>query len=148
MIYLFTGQPGSGKTTIGKKLLEHLSTDRQVIQIDGDDLREIFKNVDYSRKGRELNIGKSHDIAYFLYKKNFDVIITMVSPYLELRNELKNKAECLEIYVHTSNIRGREDYFTSDYEIPIENYIDIDTTNTSIEETFKFLLDKINKKNT
>lgn len=146
LIYLFTGQPGSGKTTIGKILFEHLNRNNNTIQIDGDDLREIFKNVDYSRTGRESNISKSHDIAYFLYKKEFDVVITMVSPYKKLRDELKNKTDLIEIYMHTSNIRGKENYFAKDYEKPTENYIDLDTTDVSIDETFKILLDTLNKK--
>ena len=44
MIYLFTGQPGSGKTTLGKKLQIWLQTDKKnwrksVFHIDGDQLR-------------------------------------------------------------------------------------------------------------
>ena len=58
MIYLFTGQPGSGKTTLGKKLQIWLQTDKKnwrksVFHIDGDQLRELFPNTDYSKEGRE-----------------------------------------------------------------------------------------------
>ena len=47
MIYLFTGQPGSGKTTLAKKLQMWLQTDKKnwrksVFHIDGDQLRELF----------------------------------------------------------------------------------------------------------
>jgi len=143
VVYLFTGQPGSGKTTIGKMLFDKLNKNLSVVHIDGDDLRDIFNNKDYSRKGRESNISKSHDIAYFLYKKGFDVIITMVSPYIEIRNELKKKTECVEIYLHTTNIRGREDYFAKDYEKPIEDYIDIDTTDIPEVDSFNLLIKKI-----
>jgi adenylylsulfate kinase-like enzyme len=146
LVYLFTGQPGSGKTTIGKLLFQRLlENDNLVVQIDGDDLRDIFNNKDYSRDGRELNISKSHDIAYFLYKKGFDVIITMVSPYKDLRNNLKNKTEAIEIYVYTDDIRGREKYFAKDYEKPTDNYIEIDTTSVEVEKTFGILLEKIEK---
>jgi adenylylsulfate kinase-like enzyme len=40
MIYYFTGQPGSGKTTIGKMLYDSLEQPK--MQIDGDDLSNIF----------------------------------------------------------------------------------------------------------
>ena len=58
MIYLFTGQPGSGKTTMAKKLQFWLQTDKKnwrkdVFHIDGDQLRELFPNTDYSKEGRE-----------------------------------------------------------------------------------------------
>jgi adenylylsulfate kinase len=51
MIYWFTGQPGAGKTTLAKKLVEYLNVGN-TIHIDGDDLRDIFKNKDYSENGR------------------------------------------------------------------------------------------------
>ena len=63
MIYLFTGQPGSGKTTLAKKLQMWLQTDKKnwrksVFHIDGDQLRELFPNTDYSKEGRYNNINK------------------------------------------------------------------------------------------
>lgn len=144
MIYLFTGQPGSGKTSIGKLLINFLSKDKKTIQIDGDDLRTIFNNADYSENGRKKNIERAHDIAYFLNEKDFDIVLTMVSPYRELRDRLKSKAKILEIYVYTSEIRGRESFFVENYEKPIENFIEIDTTNKIDIESFDLLITKIN----
>jgi len=42
MIYWFTGQPGAGKTSIAKSLIENLP--KNTFHVDGDDLREIFNN--------------------------------------------------------------------------------------------------------
>jgi adenylylsulfate kinase-like enzyme len=39
-----------------------------------------------------------------------------------------------EIYVHTTEIRGRENFHVENYQQPTENYLDIDTTNISVEE--------------
>jgi len=141
MIYLLTGQPGAGKTTIGKLLVDYFKDkDKNIIQIDGDELRCIFPNVDYSEIGRRKNIEKAHDIAYFLDQKGFDVVISLISPYRDLRDLLKFKTSVIEIYVYTTEIRGREEYFVENYEPPITDFLDIDTTNISDAH---YILDKI-----
>jgi adenylylsulfate kinase-like enzyme len=144
MIYLFTGQPGSGKTTLGKKLQMWLQTDKanwrkSVFHIDGDQLRELFPNTDYSKEGRYKNIQKAFDIAKYLDNAGNDVVISLVSPYRELRERFKSECKVQEVYCHTKKIRGREDKFALDYEPPIEFYVDLDTSD-STDETFKKLL--------
>ena len=143
-IYLFTGQPGSGKTTLGKKLQIWLQTDKKnwrksVFHIDGDQLRELFPNTDYSKEGRYENINKAFDIAKFLDASGNDVVISLVSPYKELREKFKSQCKVQEIYCHTKKIRGREDKFVLDYEPPVEFYVDLDTTENP-DDTFKKLL--------
>ena len=144
MIYLLTGQPGSGKTTLGKKLQMWLQTDKKnwrksVFHIDGDQLRELFPNTDYSKEGRYENINKAFDIAKFLDASGNDVVISLVSPYKELREEFKSQCKVQEIYCHTKQMRGREDKFALDYEPPVEFYVDLDTTENP-DDTFKKLL--------
>jgi adenylylsulfate kinase-like enzyme len=143
-IYLFTGQPGSGKTTLAKKLQIWLQTDKanwrkSVFHIDEDQLRELFPNQDYSKEGRCENINKSFDIAKFLDASGNDVVISLVSPYKELREKFKSQCKVQEIYCHTKKIRGREDKFVLDYEPPVEFYVDLDTTENP-DDTFKKLL--------
>lgn len=144
MIYLFTGQPGSGKTTLAKKLQIWLQTDKKnwrksVFHIDGDQLRELFPNTDYSKEGREKNIQKAFDIAKFLNNSGNDVVISLVSPYKDLREQFKSECKVQEIYCHTKKIRGREDKFALDYEPPIEFYINLETSE-NIDDTFKKLI--------
>jgi adenylylsulfate kinase len=133
LIYWFTGQPGAGKTTLANHLKDGL--DNNPIHIDGDDLRDIFQNKDYSEVGRRKNIERAQDIARFLSKMNHTVIVSLVSPYKDQREEFKEKLGDLiqEIYIHTTDIRGRENFHVKDYQPPTSNYINIDTTNISVE---------------
>ncbi|MFL2485650.1 MAG: adenylyl-sulfate kinase [Candidatus Neomarinimicrobiota bacterium] len=138
-----TGQPASGKTTLATLLLKKLSKNensQQYFNIDGDDLRDLFQNKDYSRKGREANIRLGMSIAAYLINKGCIPIVSLVSPYITLREEFKSKYKVLEIYLHTSEIRGRENYFAENYEPPKENFLDMDTTHKSEEESLDEIL--------
>jgi len=136
MIYWFTGQPASGKTTIAKHLNSYLSNTERVIHIDGDDLRKIFNNKDYSETGRRKNIERAQDIARFMSEKGYSVVVSLVSPYKDMRDSFKKDNNVIEIYVHTKDIRGREEYHVDNYEPPTENYVDLDTTNKRDDESF------------
>jgi adenylylsulfate kinase len=144
MIYYLIGQPHAGKTTLSKLLKDRLYP-QNIIQIDGDDLRDIFQNKDYSDEGRRNNIRRAQDIAMFLNAKGIDVIMSLVSPYKDLRDEFKEKCNVIEIYVHTDDIRGRESFHVENYEKPTENYIDINTTETSEFNSLGELIRKIHE---
>jgi adenylylsulfate kinase-like enzyme len=139
MIYWLTGQPGAGKTTLAKWLEAHFAGKATIV--DGDDIRAIFDNKDYSEAGRRKNIELAQNIAKFIHYKGGIAIVSLVSPYKDQRNEFKvQMAEDLrEIYIHTSDIRGREQFHVPNYEAPSEFYIDIDTTDKSEFETFQEL---------
>ena len=136
-IIWLTGQPGSGKTTIAKALKKKILTnceDNNVILVDGDDLRDITTNKDYSRQGREKNIITAQKIAHFLSNKDFIVIVALVAPYLNIREKFKLITPVLEIYLHTEEIRGREHFFAKDYEKPKKDFLDMDTTKKTVED--------------
>jgi adenylylsulfate kinase-like enzyme len=59
MIINLTGQAGAGKTSIAKELIKILPNS---INIDGDELREIIYNKDYSENGRRI-IKRPTDIS-------------------------------------------------------------------------------------
>ena len=141
MIFWFTGQPGSGKTTLGKALFEKLD---DCFHIDGDDLRSLSANVDYSEQGRVTNIRTAQSIAMFLDNKDKNVVVTVIAPYKWLREEFKERHKVNEIYLHTSEIRGREHYFVDNYEAPTDNFLDLDTTNLSVEESLEKIVEHFN----
>lgn len=140
MIIWLTGQPGAGKTTICKKILLR---NGDMFHIDGDDLRDLFDNKDYSETGRRKNIELAQQIAQYLHNKKQDVLVSLVSPYKDQRDKFKEKMgkDLIEIYVHTSEVRGRENFFVKEYGVPTENYLSIDTTNESVDESAQKVLE-------
>jgi len=142
MIYWLTGQPGSGKTTMGTWIQS--SFPNKCMIIDGDDIRDIFQNKDYSEDGRRKNIEKAQTLSKFLHHKGYTVIVSLVSPFRDQREQFKTELgeNIVEIYVHTTEIRGRENFHVN-YEEPIENFIDCDTTNSREYNTFLELRRKL-----
>ena len=143
MIIWLTGQPGSGKTTLANSLISKLSdetNDIKIINLDGDDLRSINKNKDYSKAGRIKNISTAISIIRFLANKNFLCIVSIVAPYKFLRDELKDEFKFLEVYLHTDEVRGREHFFSKDYQKPESNFFSVDTTNKDIRLTANEIL--------
>lgn len=147
MIYWFTGQPGHGKTTLAKAMLAHLQAQgEEAFHVDGDDLRALTTNVDYSKEGREENIRRAQMIAQYLQSKGQTVVVSLVAPYRDLREDFKARAEVTEVFVHTSEIRGREDKHAKDYEAPNSNFIDVDTTSKDVESCLHEVLEAVGMK--
>lgn len=143
MIYWFTGQPCAGKTTLAK-LLQHKLGDNPFM-VDGDDMRELFLNKDYSIKGRVENVGTAQRIAHYLHNQGKDVIVSLVSPYIDQREDFKEAlgGNIKEIYVHTSELRERDHFKAQAYIAPRDNFINIDTTVDTPEESIEKILNQI-----
>ena len=147
MIYWFTGQPGHGKTTLAKAMLAHLASEGvEAFHVDGDDLRSLTTNEDYSREGREDNIRRAQTIAHYLQAKGHTVVVSLVAPYRDLRESFKAEVDVTEVYVHPTDTRGREGKHASDYEAPTSNFIDVDTTGKSEKESLAEVLDAVSQR--
>ncbi len=149
MIVWLTGQPGSGKTTLANSFINSIKEDSKgikIINLDGDDLRNISKNKDYSKEGRIKNISTAISIMRFLANKNYICVVSIVAPYKFLRDELKNEFPFLEVYLHTKEIRGRENFFAEDYEKPTDSkHLSIDTGELTIKESLDEILNVYRK---
>lgn len=150
MIYNLIGQPHSGKSTLAlhlKTILDLNNPNRKAFIVDGDFLRKILNNKDYSEKGRRENVSKAYAIAKYLDADDSnDVIIAVISPFLDLRQEFKFTADVTEIYIHTKNIRGKEKFHVENFEKPETDFIEIDTTDIDELSSLNELLDKIKSK--
>ena len=136
MIYYLIGQPGAGKTTIALEMLTNPKYETfGSFHIDGDDIRELFNNKDYSEIGRRKNIELAQQIAQYLHNKGENIIISLVSPYKDLRDKFKEKMgnNLLEVYVNTNEIRGRESFFVNNYELPTNDYFNMCTDNIDVK---------------
>ena len=155
MIYWFTGQPGAGKTIQATKLKELLQTEKRnwrkdVFHIDGDSLRELTLNKDYSEAGRVQNIKNAQLLAFFLNANECDVVVSLVSPYREMREEFKKSCGggIVEIYVHTNRKRQREQFKVEGYEAPEKDFFDMDTTSDNPVQSFTKLVHHLRENET
>jgi len=154
-IYWFTGQPAHGKTVLGKKLVELLQSERRnwrkdVFHVDGDDLRELTVNKDYSEQGRIDNIRRAQMIAQYLSNNGCDVVVSLVSPYEWLREEFKERiglGSIQEFYVHCSEPRERDHFHAKDYVAPKKNFFDVDTTKDTPEQSFTKIVNFLKEEN-
>lgn len=146
MIVILTGQPNSGKTTLALELTHYLHEIRKditVAMIDGDALRTITQNVDYSKNGRRRNVQNAMYLATNSDTLNDYTIVALVSPFRDLRESLKSdtKHTVREIYLHSSRVR--EGKMVDYYEPPLTNYLDIDTDKHTIKESIQLILNYI-----
>ena len=147
MIIMFTGQPNSGKTTLALELVHRLHEIRKDVTatiIDGDSLRKITRNTDYSKDGRRKNVKSAINLAINSDTSSNDyTVVALVSPFKELREQLKHNTKNIvkEIYLHSNRLR--EGKMVDYYEPPLNNYLDIDTDKHTIEESIKLIIDYI-----
>lgn len=129
MIIVIFGQPHSGKTTLANLIDADF-------YIDGDHLRRLFQNKDYSKQGRISNLNRASDIATYLHYNGNKVVLSLVYPYKEARDYLNSLSTNVKwIYLTYTKPRGREEFHVSDFEEPeLESFLQINTDNLTIEE--------------
>lgn len=136
MIIVLFGQPHSGKTTIANAIKQ----ERDVEIIDGDQLRDIFQNKDYSKEGRIKNLNRASDIAHYLNSTtDKDVILALVYPYKEARNYLNSLgSEVKWVYLMYEVDRGREKFHVADFDYPeVGEVLHLNTEWMEIEDCVK-----------
>ena len=102
-VIFLTGLSGSGKTTIAKALVEKYKKKGVVpVLLDGDEIRKVIHQTGFdeeSRKKHNLNVGY---MASLLESQGNVVIVSLISPYIDTRNEIRTMCKkFIEVHVCT-----------------------------------------------
>jgi adenylylsulfate kinase len=160
----FTGLPCAGKTTLATRLAAELrSAGRQVVLLDGDDLRAgLCRDLGFSEQDRQENIRRAAETAALLNRQGFYVCCSFVSPLEELRvlaREIIGRDAFVEVFVDTPveiceardvkgmyarARRGEVKQFTgvsAGFELPVHAEIVLKAGSDSISSCVESLLD-------
>ena len=103
MIVWFTGQPGSGKTTLANAFIKFLKNENsqiKIINLDGDDLRNILNLKKFSKIERIDNGIKFSKLCEYITNQNINIVFAVVGLFKKIRrrNRLKIK-NYVEIFI-------------------------------------------------
>lgn len=161
-----TGLSGSGKTTIAKGVERHLHSQKILNQLlDGDNIRVgISNNLSFAPKDRTENIRRIAEVSKLFLNCGIVTLNCFVSPTIEMRKMAKNiigADDFIEIYINASidtcekrDVKGLyrkarlgeiRDLtgISSPFEAPVNPALIINTSELSIEESVKKVLDYI-----
>ena len=91
----FTGLSGAGKTTLANAMsLELVRAGRKVEILDGDEVRtNLSKGLGFSKEDRDTNIRRIGYVSRLLARNGVGVIAAAISPYREVRDEVRQAIE-------------------------------------------------------
>ncbi|MEY2856358.1 MAG: hypothetical protein RLZZ74_667 [Cyanobacteriota bacterium] len=103
VVVWFTGFSGAGKSTIADALTEKLKSEGYQLEVlDGDVIREnLTKDLGFSKEDRDTNIRRIGFVAELLARNGVIVLVPVISPYRNLREEMRAKINnFLEVFVN------------------------------------------------
>jgi adenylyl-sulfate kinase len=93
-ILWFTGLSGAGKSTLSKGVRPAIAAQLPVEILDGDEVRTyLSKGLTFSKEDRDLNIRRIGFVARLLARNGVAAIAAAISPYAEVRGEVRRLAE-------------------------------------------------------
>ena len=160
-----TGLSGAGKSTLADALAPRLrARGSQVEILDGDEIRtNLSKGLGFSKEDRDTNIRRIGYVARLLSRNGVVVIAAAISPYREIRDEVRaqikaEQAVFIEVHVRASletlverdvkglyrkAIAGEIAQFTgiSDpYEPPLGAEVTINSDNEALEDSVEKII--------
>ena len=93
-ILWFTGLSGAGKSTLAEALTTKLAQSMHFEILDGDDVRQyLSKGLGFSKEDRDTNIRRIGYVARLIAKNGVPVITAAISPYKDVRKEVRDMAQ-------------------------------------------------------
>lgn len=96
-----TGLPGAGKSTLARAVHDELvERGRRVEILDGDEIRtNLSKGLCFSKEDRDTNIRRIGLVARLLSRNGVVAIASAISPYREIRDEVRRAHEAIFVEV-------------------------------------------------
>jgi adenylylsulfate kinase len=160
----FTGLSGAGKTTISQAIEQKLKEQGYGVEVlDGDVVRQnLTKGLGFSREDRDENIRRIGFVASLLTKHNVIVLVSAISPYREVREQVRQKiGNFVEIFVNApltvcegrdvkglykkarageiANFTGVSDPYEPPLNPEVECRTDLESLDESIDKVFNYL---------
>lgn len=166
-ILWFTGLSGSGKSTLATYIAPILKQQGCKVEIlDGDEVREnLSKGLGFSKEDRDTNIRRIGYVAGLLSRNGVVAITAAISPYKDVRNEVRAKttnfvevyAECPIDVLEERDTKGLYKKakagiiknftgISDPYEAPEKADIVVKTHEESIEQSAQKILDYLKKR--
>jgi adenylylsulfate kinase len=164
----FTGLSGAGKTTLTEALVPQFKARGLKVEVlDGDEVRtNLSKGLGFSKEDRDTNIRRIGYVARLLARNGVASITAAISPYAEIRDEVRATVEgdgvkFVEVYVQASldtlvsrdvkglykkAIAGEIKQFTgvSDpYEAPLNPEVQVSSDNQTVEQSAALIVAKL-----
>ncbi|BAQ64731.1 adenylyl-sulfate kinase [Geminocystis sp. NIES-3709] len=99
----FTGLSGAGKTTISQQVEKQLREQGYKVEVlDGDIVRtNLTKGLGFSKEDRDENIRRIGFVSHLLTRNGVMVIVSAISPYRDIRDEVRGKiGNFVEVFVN------------------------------------------------
>ena len=164
----FTGLSGSGKSTIANLVEKRLAAvGRHTYVLDGDNVRHgLNKDLGFTDEDRVENIRRVGEVAKLMVDSGLIVLTSFISPFKAERamvRAMMDEGEFVEVFIDTpldvceqrdpkglyqKARSGKIKNFTgidSDYEVPEQPDLHIDTTRLSAEDCAEQLVDYLTK---
>ena len=160
----FTGLSGAGKTTVSRVIEDDLRARGMKVEVlDGDVVREnLSKGLGFSKEDRDTNIRRIGWVCEVLSRNGVVAIAAAISPYREIRDEIRGKVEnFVEVYaecpipvlaerdvkgLYKKALAGEIKNFTgvSDpYEAPLNPEVTYHSDKETVQESAEKILSKL-----
>jgi len=90
MVFFVTGKAGAGKSTYAARLAEELLEEGRMVRVlDGDEVRRVSGNDDYTDAGRQRHLMDMARSAAWAEQLGFTVVVAAIAPRACWRREMR-----------------------------------------------------------